>query len=119
MNAMAVLRAWEGFKKGTYVFYNPLTGDRFRDLKASLKTAGKKAGLKKISWHLFRHTHASRLLQAGADLVTVKELMGHSTVIVTMRYAHTSDEVKKKAVKSVGGSDKPVTVIPKPRRTRQ
>lgn len=39
---------------------------------------------------------ASRLIQNGTDIVTVKELLGHSTVVVTIRYAHTNEEAKAK-----------------------
>ena len=48
-----------------------------------------------------------------------KELLGHSTIVVTMRYAHTNDEAKEKAVKSVSGSDRVVTMMAKPRRFKQ
>jgi integrase len=114
----AVLTAWHSMKKGPYVFYNQMTGDRFRDLKTGFKQACKQAQVKGVTWHTLRHTFASRLLRNGTDIVTVKELLGHSTVVVTMRYAHTNDEAKAKAVKSVN-SDRVVTMSPKPRRTRQ
>jgi integrase len=116
--AYSVLEAWSAMRKGPYVFYNQMTGDRFRDLKAGFKLACKQAGLEGVTWHTLRHTFASRLLGAGADIVAVKELLGHSTVVVTMRYAHTNDEAKTRAVQAVGSSAKVVTVMPKPRRTR-
>ena len=61
---------------------------------------------------------ASRLIQNGTDIVSVKELLGHSTVVVTMRYAHTNDETKTRAVSRISGSGRIVTVTPKPRRTQ-
>jgi len=45
-----------------------------------------------------RHTFATNLVLDGVDLVTVKELMGHATIEMTMRYAHPSPETKRKAV---------------------
>jgi site-specific recombinase XerD len=42
------------------------------------------------------------LTQAGADLVTVKELLGHSSISVTMRYAHTNRAAKMRAVGLLG-----------------
>ncbi|HLK47700.1 MAG TPA: tyrosine-type recombinase/integrase, partial [Bryobacteraceae bacterium] len=72
--------------------------------------ACRKAGLEGVTWHTFRHTFASRLTRAGVDLVTVKELLGHSAVSVTMRYAHTNNDAKARAVARLGGSDKVVTL---------
>ena len=103
-------------KKGPHVFYNHMTGDRFRDLRASLKLACKQAGLKGVTWHTFRHTFTSRWIRNGTDIVTVKELLGHSTIVVTMLYAHTNEEAKIKAVRAIRG-DKVATMTPKPRRT--
>jgi integrase len=111
--AVQILAAWRGMRRGPCVFYNQETGDRFKDVKLGLKKAMKRAGLKGITWHTFRHTFASRLVQHGADIVTVKELLGHSTIVVTMRYAHSNDESKRRAVAklSAGDSDKIVTIV--------
>jgi integrase len=117
--AFGVLNAWYGIRKCPYVFYNHMTGDRFRDLKAGFKLACKQAGLKGVTWHTLRHTFASRLIRSGTDIVTVKELLGHSTIVVTMRYAHTNDETKTRAVNAISSGDRIVTVTPKPRRTRK
>ncbi len=111
--AAEVLQGRQAIKHGPHVFYNPATGDRFHDLKLGLKSALKRAGLSGITWHTFRHTFASRLTRSGADLVTVKELLGHSTVTVTMRYAHSNDETKRRAVCRLSTSDKVVTVVPR------
>jgi integrase len=116
--ACDILESWEAQKKCPYVFFNQLTGDRFRDLKAGLKKAVKDAGLEGITWHRFRHTFASRLVRNGVDIVTVKELCGHSHISTTMRYAHTNEETKRRAVAKVGTCDKSVTVIPRRRRRR-
>jgi integrase len=116
--ACSILESWMAIRKGPYVFYNQLTGDRFRDLKAGLTKAVRSAALEGVTWHTFRHTFASRLTLDGTDLVTVKELLGHADISTTMRYAHTNDETKKLAVSKAARSDKPVTVIPAKRRTR-
>ncbi len=49
-----------------------------------------KAGIVGATWHTLRHTFASRAVMAGVDIRTVQELMGHSTITMTMRYAHLS-----------------------------
>ncbi len=97
--AAKVVRGWHGIRRNEYVFYNPETGEQWKDLWLGLKKACRKAGLKDITWHTFRHTFASRLTRAGADLVSVKELLGHSSITVTMRYAHTNREAKARAVR--------------------
>jgi len=45
----------------------------------------------KISFHSCRHSHASWLIEEGADLYTVQKLLGHKTNIMTQRYAHLSE----------------------------
>ncbi|HTA60594.1 MAG TPA: hypothetical protein VK805_20745 [Candidatus Baltobacteraceae bacterium] len=50
----------------------------------------------------------------GVDIVTVKELLGHSTVLVAMRYLHPNLEAKVQAVAKLAADfDKTVTVLPK------
>ena len=52
----------------------------------------------RVSFHTCRHTFASRLVGSGVDLYVVKELMGHSTIAMTERYAHLQPERKRAAV---------------------
>lgn len=48
----------------------------------------KDAELSGVVWHSLRHTFASRLVMAGADLVSIQELLGHTTLTMVLRYAH-------------------------------
>ena len=67
-----------------------------------------------ITWHRLRHTFTTRLLEQGADLATVQQLLGHSTVTVTMRYAHPNLGSKRDAVAKLEGfGDNLVTVCTK------
>jgi integrase len=56
------------------------------------------AKINDYSWHCNRHTFASRLVMAGVDLRTVAELMGHSSIQMTMRYAHLAPQHNRAAV---------------------
>ena len=74
-----ILELWKLGRKNEYVFYNQKTGERFVDLDAGLELACRKAEIEGVTWHSLRHTFASRLLERGVDIMTVKELLGHST----------------------------------------
>jgi integrase len=55
--------------------------------------ACKRAGLREISWHCLRHSFASHLVMRGATMSAVQELLGHATIVMTMRYAHLAPAV--------------------------
>lgn len=81
-----------------YVFYDHVTGNRYMDIKRSFKTALRKAGIRDFHFHDLRHTFASHLVMAGIDITTVKELLGHKTLTMTLRYSHLAPAHKVKAV---------------------
>jgi hypothetical protein len=53
------------------------------------------------------------------DIVTLKELIGHSTIVVAMRRAHSNDKTEARAVKTLKSSDKVLTVVPRRRKLFQ
>jgi integrase len=81
-----------------YIFYDPRTGDPYKEVKHSFSSACKRAGITDFRFHDLRHTFASQLIMSGIDLTTVKELMGHRDVKMTLRYAHLAPAHKIKAV---------------------
>jgi integrase len=56
------------------------------------------AGLRHIGWHTLRHTFASHLAMRGVPLPAIKELMGHSSITTTMRYAHVAPSTLRSAI---------------------
>jgi integrase/recombinase XerD len=67
--------------------------------RAYLRGMLKKAGIdKKISPHKLRHTYATNLLNAGADLVDIQALLGHSTINTTQIYTNVGQERMEKVV---------------------
>jgi integrase len=85
--------------KGPFAFSqedgSPLTVEA---MHWNLRRICRRAGLREIGWHVLRHTFASHLAMRGVPLKAIQELMGHSTIEMTMRYAHLSPDVKKDAV---------------------
>ena len=69
-----------------------------RNLLRAFYLARKRAGLDDVRFHDLRHTFATRLVQAGVDLYKVKELLGHKTISMTMRYAHHYPESLRSSV---------------------
>ena len=70
---------------------------RRRDDSPLMKVC-RKAGLRRVGWHVLRHTYASHLAMHGASLLEIKELLGHSNLQTTMRYAHLAPDARKRAV---------------------
>ena len=69
-----------------------------KDIRTAFKNACNRAGIKNLRFHDLRHTFATRLVLAGVDLASVSKLLGHSTIQMTMRYAHPTPEALKSAV---------------------
>ncbi len=84
--------------ESVYVFTGR-DGDPYKEIKRSFTTALRKAEIYKATFHSLRHTFASHLVMNGVDLATVKELLGHKSLTMTLRYSHLAREHKTKAVK--------------------
>jgi integrase len=73
----------------------------YRSFRTAFERAVRLAGLADFTFDDLLHTFASRLVMAGVDLPTVKELLGHKDISITMRYAHLSSDHKQAAVKKL------------------
>ena len=93
-----------------YLFTNPKTGTRYKDIKTTWHTACRNAGIDNLRIHDLRHTFGTRADDAGVPLVAISKVMGHASIQTTMRYAHATDEGKRRAVEALERKpEKPVT----------
>jgi len=81
-----------------YVFFNPKTKTYIKDVKNSFKAACSNAKIEGLRFHDLRHSAASRMIQAGVDLVTVSRILGHSSIQMTMRYVHSTTDIIRDAL---------------------
>lgn len=85
-------------KSSEYVFINPETKQPYVDIKKSFNSAMEKAKINNFRFHDLRHTVATRLVEKGIDLLVVMDILGHSKIETTMRYAHPIPKRKSEAI---------------------
>lgn len=91
------------------------SGDRPRvfEISTGFRTAWghilKRANIVGFRWHDLRHHFASRLVQLGVPLNTVRDLLGHSSVAMSLRYAHLAPDQRREAVAML--NQKPILAL--------
>lgn len=75
------------------------SGERFgrNEMLRRLKRIATRANVSDATLHKFRHTYATRLLEQGADIVTVQHLLGHSDIETTRKYLSPDNELQRRA----------------------
>ncbi len=97
-----VLRDWQKQSNcKTGLVFKGRKGGKFDNVGRSWATVLEHAEISDFRWHDLRHTFASRLVMAGVDLNTVRELLGHSDYQMTLRYAHLAPAHKISAVEKL------------------
>lgn len=80
------------------VFPSPVTDGKLDNIKKAFAEVLGDANIEGFTFHDLRHTFASRLVMAGVDINTVRELMTHADIKMTLRYAHLSPDHKAAAL---------------------
>jgi len=96
--ALATLKAWKEQGSGTGYVFPGAEGKPMTDVKTAWLELLKNAGIVGFRWHDMRHDFASRLVMAGVPLNTVRDLLGHADIKMTLRYAHLAPDSKASAV---------------------
>jgi len=84
-----------------HVFCNE-SGVPYRSINSMFQRIIKKAGIADFRFHDLRHTAASYMVMLGIQLATVREILGHQSINMTLRYAHLSQEHKLTAMEMLG-----------------
>jgi integrase len=105
INSKAVLafqRLHEQSNGSIYVCPGRQTGaDTDRDWHRWFERCVMRAGVVNFRYHDLRHTFASRLVMAGVPLAAVMEYMGHSSIAMTMRYAHLAPDYQRNQIEKL------------------
>lgn len=100
--ATEVLTRWREQNPDTLYVFEGESGKALTDFKKSWLKVAEEAGLSEFRFHDLRHHFASKLVMKGVDLNTVRELLGHADLKMTLRYAHLAPEHKAAAVNLIG-----------------
>jgi integrase len=102
LEAKTTLKGWqEDTTDNGYVFEGE-PNQPLKDIKKPWNNLLKEAEIENFRFHDLRHHFASKLVMKGVDLNTVRELLGHSNLEMTLRYAHLAPEHKAAAVNLIG-----------------
>lgn len=89
-------------RRSEWIFANPNTRKPFTNTFLSWDAARKRAGLADVRIHDLRHSFASFLVNAGCNLYEVQKILGHSSIQMTQRYSHLSQDSLLRAASHAG-----------------
>ena len=101
-----------------FVFKNYRTGGKVNSISRTFQRAIVKLGFnhsiddprKRITFHNLRHTFASWLAMAGEPILIIKELLGHKSISMSLRYAHLIPDQKRQAILNMESRHKDKTL---------
>ena len=89
---------WRIYRPLDFLFESNMSGGplSIRTVQAIFQKAKAAAGIrKKVSAHTLRHCYATHLLEAGTDLLSIKQQLGHRNISTTMLYLHLAEDRKQ------------------------
>lgn len=98
---LGALEKWKELAGNSPYVFPSQAGDRLEDVKSAWLNLLERAKVKDFRWHDMRHDFASRLVMAGVPLNTVRDLLGHADIKMTLRYAHLAPGTKAAAVELI------------------
>jgi integrase len=99
--ALETLKGWTKQGAGAGHIFPGKAGARLDNVNSSWGALLERAAITGFRWHDLRHTFASKLVMAGVPLNTVRDLLGHSDIQMTLRYAHLAPDTKAQAVELI------------------
>jgi integrase len=99
--ARQVLKTWQACSPTQDLVFPGPNGKPMFSLKTAWMKLARAAKLSDFTYHDLRHHFASKLVMAGVDLNVVRELLGHSNIGMTLRYAHLAPEHRAAAVEKL------------------
>jgi integrase len=102
--ALKILKRWKKQGDGKGLVFPGAAGERMTNINKSWDGLVEAAKLDNFRFHDLRHDFASKLVMAGVDLNTVRELLGHADIAMTLRYSHLAPAKLAAAVAMLGGA---------------
>ncbi|MFA6236761.1 MAG: site-specific integrase [Bacteriovorax sp.] len=110
---MLLLNLFKKRADNSYVFLESDGSEvKYAHIYRRLHKAQEKAGSKKITVHDLRHTFASNFMMNGGDIFELKDLLGHTDIKMTMRYAHLSRKHLQKSIRFMDMVNEQNTNVP-------
>ncbi|TET23135.1 MAG: site-specific integrase [Candidatus Stahlbacteria bacterium] len=92
---------WNSKPHSDYVFSKP-DGTAYGNWRRSFETTCRRAGITDFCFHDLRHTYLSYLIMSGVGIRAAKELIGHKTMKMVLRYSHLSNAHLQAAANRLG-----------------
>lgn len=84
---------------------------RLTEIKRAWASSCAEAGISNLRFHDLRHTAATRMAEAGTDAFTLASILGHSTIQMSARYTHATDQGKRAAIEKLSRYGRNVTIM--------